>query len=179
MRKRPQNCNKAYHVTIEGGSSTSTVAAMPPQFVTTSASPIMPPQPSTTLTPEMIQQMQQMTHLAFSAIGMSGKISNQSMWYLDLGASNHMTHSIDHFSHVKKYDGDLTIHIANAASLLVRAVGDIPHSPPLKHILYSSDLATNLLSVGQVAENNCKISFFVLWLFCTGSGIGKGDSEGA
>eukprot|EP00268_Persea_americana_P055942 TRINITY_DN6549_c0_g1_i3.p1 TRINITY_DN6549_c0_g1~~TRINITY_DN6549_c0_g1_i3.p1 ORF type:complete len:114 (-),score=20.74 TRINITY_DN6549_c0_g1_i3:71-412(-) len=71
-RKRPQNRNKAYHVTTEGGSSTSTVAAMPPQSVATSASPIMPQQPSTTLTLEMIQQMQQMIHSAFSALGLSG-----------------------------------------------------------------------------------------------------------
>lgn len=100
-----------------GVSPSYTAEVMPLQSLIASAQSVMPTHSSNTLTLEMIQQMQQLIHSAFSALGLSGKTSNHSVWYLDSGTSNNMTHSADHLSHVKNYDGDLTIHTANDESI--------------------------------------------------------------
>lgn len=48
--------------------------------------PIAPPsEPSSGLTPEMAQQMQQMIQSAFSALKLSGTSTNTSIWYMDSG----------------------------------------------------------------------------------------------
>ena len=51
------------------------------------------------LTSEMVQQM---IYSDFSARGLIGNKSKSSLWYVDFGASNHMTFSSDHLAHAKK-----------------------------------------------------------------------------
>lgn len=96
----------------------------------------------------MVQQMQQKIHSAFSAFGLTGKSPRTSIWYLDSGASNHMTNSPNYLTHAKQYDGPLKIHTAHGASLPITNVGNIPHLLPLHDVLYSPHLDINLLSIG-------------------------------
>lgn len=63
-----------------------------------------------------------------------------------------MTFSSDHLAHAKIYDGNLEIQTASGDRLPIVAVGKIPHSLPLYRVYFSLDLATNLLSVGQLVE---------------------------
>ena len=64
----------------------------------------VPTPPTNTLTPEMVQQM---IVSAFFALGLSGNtpVSSQP-WYLDSGASNHMTNFVVSLPNVKPYDGN-------------------------------------------------------------------------
>lgn len=71
----------------------------------------MPIQSTSTLTPEMIQQMIQS---AFSALSLSGKSPKTSMWYMDSGASNQMTYSCENLESIQNYDGNLDIQISNS-----------------------------------------------------------------
>lgn len=113
------------------------------------------PAPTQSVTPEMIQQM---IISAFSALGLSGKSSSSSSpWYFDSGASHHMTNNVKILSNVNKYSGNLQIYTADGNSLPITATGDI--SPSLTDVFVSPDLTSNLVSVGQLVDKNCKVEF--------------------
>ena len=95
---------------------------------------------------------------AFTAFGLSGnhKVSSKP-WYFDSGASNHMTNTVVPLSNIKNYDGNLKINTADGSSLLISTVGDLSSS--LTDVFVSPDLSTNLISVGQLVDNNCNVHF--------------------
>jgi hypothetical protein len=120
------------------------------------ASPVVPIANLNTLTPEMVQQM---IISALSAFGFSGNYKFPSKpWYLDSGASNHMTNHVASLFNVRNYDGNLKINTADGSSLPISVVGDL--SPFLTDVFVSPDLSTNLISVGQLVDNNCDVHFF-------------------
>jgi hypothetical protein len=135
----------AYHASIGASSS----------VVLPTTSPVVPIANPNTLTPEMVQQM---IISALSAFGFSGNYKFPSKpWYLDFGAFNHMTNTVASLSNVRNYDGNLKINTADGSSLLISAVGDL--SPSLTDVFVSRDLSTNLISVGQLVDNNCDVHF--------------------
>ena len=68
-----------------------------------------------------------------------------------------MTNTIVPLSNIRNYDGNLKINTANGSSLPINAVGDISSS--LIYVFVSPDLSTNLISVGQLVDNNCNVHF--------------------
>lgn len=107
---------------------------------------------ASSVTPEMVQQM---IISAFSALGISGKSS--SSWYFDSGASNHMTSNAQFLTNIKKYFGNLKIHTADGNQLPITATGDISSS--LTNVFVSPGLTSNLISVGQLVENDFQVQF--------------------
>nr|GMC82763.1 Retrovirus-related Pol polyprotein from transposon TNT 1-94 [Ipomoea batatas] len=108
-----------------------------------------------TITPEMVQQM---IVSALSAFGLSGNNTSDSKpWYFDSGASHHMTNTALPLKNVQKYSGDLQIHTTDGNSLPITAVDDI--SASLNNVFVSPKLSTNLISVGQLVDNNCTVQF--------------------
>ena len=102
--------------------------------------------------------VQQMIHYAFTTFGLSGnhKVSSRP-WYFDSGASNHMTNTVVPFSNLRNYDGNLKINTADGSSLPISVVGDLSSS--LTNVFVSPNLSTNLISVGQLVDNNCNDNF--------------------
>jgi len=124
----------------------STPAASVQQFAPASTQP---------LTPEMVQQM---IIFAFSALGILGKIISMSpFWYFDSSASNHMTNNPQLFTNSTKYPRNLTIHTANGNHLPITNIGDISSS--LTDVFAAPGLITNLISIGQLVDNNCCVEF--------------------
>ena len=125
------------------------------------ASPVVPlPTPTAlanpnTLTPEMVQQMILYAFVAFELSG-NHKVSSKP-WYFDFGASNHMTNIVVPLSNIRNYDGDLKINTVDDSSLPISVVGDLFSS--LTDVFVSPDLSTNLISVGQLVDNNCNVHF--------------------
>lgn len=78
-------------------------------------------------------------------------------WYFDSRASHHMTNNVDILSNKNKYIGNLKIHTADGNTLPITATGDISSS--ITDVLVSPKLSTNLVSVGQLVDNNCKVEF--------------------
>ena len=114
-----------------------------------------PPAFVPTLTLEMVQQM---FISAFSTFGLSGNASlPSSPWYFDSGASNHMTNNVVALTNVTNYSGNLQIHIANGNNLPISTIGDIFSS--LTNVYVSPDLTSNLISVGQLVDNDCRVEF--------------------
>ena len=105
-----------------------------------------------------LDMVQKMIVFALSALGLSGnKNSNRKLWYFDFGASNHMANTALPLNNVQKYKGDLQIHTADGNSLPITAVGDI--SAHLNTVFVSPKLSTNLISIGQLVDNNCTVQF--------------------
>ncbi|CAL2255891.1 unnamed protein product [Prunus armeniaca] len=95
---------------------------------------------------------------AAQALGLSGKpFSTSSSWYFDSGASHHMTNNDDSLTNVNKYFGNLKIHIADGNHLPITTTGDV--SPSLTDVFVSPSLTTNLVSIGQLVDNDCKVAF--------------------
>lgn len=109
------------------------------------------------LTPAMVNQM---IINALSSMHISGTgPSLSNTWYLDSGASNHMTSSPSKLYHVVPYTGTFSVQAANGDHPPIVSVGDAPGPFPLTNVFVSPYLATNLVSVGQLVENNYEVSF--------------------
>lgn len=135
-RKRLQNRSNAvaYHASTESFFTNIKAHAHVMSF-----DDVISPRPPSnlalpTLTLEMVQQM---IHSTFFALGLTGKKFNSSIWYVDYGASNHMTCLSKHIVDTKKYDGHLDIQTASVDKFPISAIGNIPHSLPF-YIKFSS-----------------------------------------
>jgi len=106
--------------------------------------------------PDMIQQMVLAT---LSNMGIHGKSPHVSRpWFLDSGASNHMTGSSEYLHNLHSYDGIQKIQIADGNTLsITNVVGDI--NSDFRDVLVSPGLASNLLSIGQLVDDNCNVNF--------------------
>lgn len=102
-------------------------------------------------TPAMVQQMLIST---LSAMGFQGKTSTK-LWYVDSGASNHMTNNPTALCHV--YTGQSAIQTASGSSLPIAAFGDA--SSQFTNVFLAPQVSTNLISVGQLVDNNCVVHF--------------------
>lgn len=98
----------------------------------------------------------------------SATTKNDNGWYIDSGASMHMTMKRDCL-----YDEIpppiTSIRIANDKMLPVKSCGTMNlnvigkdakvHTVQVKNVLYVPELATNLLSVSQMIKNGCSVKF--------------------
>ncbi|GKA52847.1 zinc finger, CCHC-type containing protein [Tanacetum coccineum] len=88
--------------------------------------------------------------------------NKESLWYLDNGASNHMTGVREHFKEldekvsgkVKFGDGSY-IEIKGKGSIIIECDDDKQRI--ISHVYYIPDLKSNLLSLGQFTKIGCKV----------------------
>nr|GFC98844.1 zinc finger, CCHC-type [Tanacetum cinerariifolium] len=88
--------------------------------------------------------------------------NKDSLWYLDNGASNHMTRVREHFKELnEKVSGKVRfgdgsyIEIKGKGSILIEC--DDEKQRIISHVYYILDLKSNLLSLGQFIKNGCKV----------------------
>lgn len=104
------------------------------------------------------------TSNAFSAVFLSAKYSKDE-WYVDSGASAHMTAIADWLEDVSSPQTCPEIMIANNDKLQVSCKGNVKISTRqgydiiVKDVLCIPNLTTNLLSVSQLIKNNNSVSF--------------------
>ena len=108
------------------------------------------------------------THIASPAFHSSAYLSSpitSSTWFLDSGASNHMT-SVEHsFTDSHSYLGKKKITTANGDQLLISGVGTITlsgvfgQSITLPNVYFVPKLSANLLSVGQLIDDGYLVHF--------------------
>ncbi|KAJ0047025.1 hypothetical protein Pint_06708 [Pistacia integerrima] len=80
-----------------------------------------------------------------------------SPWLIDPAASNHMTRSSTALQDARKYDGEQHIQIPDGCTLPITTVGNLGSS--FTNVFVSPNLSANLISVGQLVEDNCSIHF--------------------
>ncbi|GAV85978.1 zf-CCHC domain-containing protein/gag_pre-integrs domain-containing protein [Cephalotus follicularis] len=171
---RPQNRNnaKAYHAIAT--ESVPTEGSTPLTY-------IVPTSFSSALTPKSIQQM---IVQALTSMGFFGKISfNSRTWYLDYGASNHMTRTLNNLSSSTPYSGPLKICTTDGTKLPINVVGNINLcSISFKDVFFVPRLSTNLLSIGQIVEHDYLVLFsptgYIIQDLTTGKMIGRGRKSG-
>nr|GEV77255.1 zinc finger, CCHC-type [Tanacetum cinerariifolium] len=89
-------------------------------------------------------------------------INKGSLWYLDNGASNHMTGIREHFKELDekvggkvRFEDGSYIKIKGKGSILIEC--DDEKQRIISHVYYIPDLKRNLLSLGQFIEISCKV----------------------
>lgn len=86
-------------------------------------------------------------------------------WYLDIGASNHVTPDFSALSLHSPYKGPTRVAVGSGQELQIKHTGSGTVKTPnhcfhLSNILHVLKLATNLISVNKFAkDNNCIIAF--------------------
>ncbi|CAN1221479.1 Retrovirus-related Pol polyprotein from transposon TNT 1-94 [Linum grandiflorum] len=100
----------------------------------------------------------QALNAAFASLGISG---NTPKWFLDSASFNHMTGQFDLFRDYKPVL-DQHVEVANGQRLPIEGIGTVSTSNlVLPNTLHVPTLVSNLVSVGQLTENGCLVSFGV------------------
>ena len=88
--------------------------------------------------------------------------NDESLWYLDNGASNRMTGVKDHFNEIdEKITGNVRfgdgsyVEIKGKGSILLECKNEEQRVVSL--VYYIPNLKSNILSLGQLTENGCKV----------------------
>ena len=92
---------------------------------------------------------------ALSAMRFQGKNST-TPWYVDSGASNHMTNTPTTLSHVRPYASQSAIQTANSNFLPIAAFGNA--SSTFTDVVLTPQLSMNLISVCQLVDSNCVVN---------------------
>lgn len=104
---------------------------------------------------------------AFSAIFLSGKF-NCNDWYIDSGASQHMTARKDNIKNTSYQHETKEVIVANQTCVpvlcsgdvnIITVVNDVEYDVTVSNVLCIPNLATNLLSVSQLIENGNSVVF--------------------
>lgn len=127
-------------------------------------------------------------NFAFSAMGMSGRsfhtafsslpMSHSLSWFIDSGASNHMTSIDQHFDKIKPYAGHEQITAVNGQHLSMTDIVSIGlttsqnHSPALSSVFFVLKLSANLLSVGQSVDHVYLVTIFLMVVLCKNNRLG-------
>ena len=89
--------------------------------------------------------------------------TQQNMWYLDTGCSNHMCGDKKAFSEMDesfrttvKFGDNSTISVMGKGWVTIQTKENVTHT--ISNVLFVPDLKTNLLSVGQLLEKGYAIS---------------------
>lgn len=106
-------------------------------------------------------------HNAFSAVFLSGSFSKLD-WYVDSGASAHLTANRDWMDDISNCTGVQEITVANKTKIPVVCSGNVDittvvgrnhHEVTVHDVLYVPDLTTNLLSVSQLIQMGNTVEF--------------------
>lgn len=104
---------------------------------------------------------------ALGANSVSDHLQNTS-WFVDSGATNHMSFVQDQLSNLKSNKSNLEITVANNNKLYSKGSGDVENifscedndsSVSIKDVIYVPDLNANLLSVSKCTEKGFIIVF--------------------
>ena len=93
----------------------------------------------------------------------NGDDVNCDLWYLDIGASSHMT-SVKSFFHFINKDEARNVNFGDGSSIKYEGRGTInvicknDEEIELKGVLYLPKLKTNILSVGKIDDQGCETS---------------------
>ena len=87
----------------------------------------------------------------------------RNAWILDSGATDHMTHSSNHFKTYTPCPSSRKITVADGTTTTVAGLGDVQVNSNLilKNVLHVPRLSTNLISIHKLTQDlTCHITFF-------------------
>jgi len=95
------------------------------------------------------------------------KLVEEDLWFIDSGASTHMSRNKKIFEQIKPYKSSKIV-TADNAKLKVEGIGDVKikikdkdgiQTITAKNVLYVPEITANLLSVSQMTKKNLTINF--------------------
>lgn len=110
------------------------------------------------------RQAKKVTHASLSVS--DTRYGSHAVWYMDSGATDHMTSNRTKFVEFQPYES--TVHTANQDIMKVLGLGEVKFQLKeeyggnfltLKNVLYVPELDGNILSVGKIEELNFKVTF--------------------
>ncbi|CAN0840535.1 Retrovirus-related Pol polyprotein from transposon RE1 [Linum grandiflorum] len=146
------------------------------------------PAASSGMTPEDVRRLIQEAledalPSALTSAFSTGMISRSSpTWHLDSAAYNHMTNARCSFTTMKSAP-PIDLQVADGSRLQVKGIGHMVHQQlSLLDTLFVPKLVPNLVSVGQLTEDGCRIIFDATGCTVqdtkTGREIGRGSKHG-
>ena len=117
-----------------------------------------------------------MIQSTLSPMGISGITYSNKSWCIDSTTCNHMTSSPANFYTLSSYDGLSKVDTADGSSLDITRIDNIHwfHSISLNlNDVFLPKLSTNLISIDQLIQNNCNISFSPTRCLIQDLGTGK------
>eukprot|EP00268_Persea_americana_P019315 TRINITY_DN19897_c0_g1_i5.p1 TRINITY_DN19897_c0_g1~~TRINITY_DN19897_c0_g1_i5.p1 ORF type:complete len:123 (-),score=16.45 TRINITY_DN19897_c0_g1_i5:103-471(-) len=105
------------------------------------------------------------SHNAFPAFHSSSTPVNSSSWFIDSGASNHMTSGEQSLQGTHPYVRNDTITTANGHQSSISGIGSLEFSPSsdkslvLNNVYFVPHLSVTLMSVGQLVDNGYLVNF--------------------
>lgn len=112
-------------------------------------------------------QVQKSNQNTFAAIFSAYSTLNQDDWYIDSGATMHMTRRSD-WMYDEQSPPIHRIKVANNEAIPVQSMGKVniqtklnkdEHRIQVRNVLFIPKLTTNLLSVSQLTKSGCKVEF--------------------
>jgi hypothetical protein len=111
--------------------------------------------------------------------------SSEEVWYLDSGASNHMTRRKEWFSYLEKPKNPGVVSTGDGTPHPIANVGEVPLSyvgqkGKLMNVLHVPTIAQNLVSIGQIIDQGMEVQFTDLGDFIEDGGriIARGRRDG-
>ena len=108
-----------------------------------------------------------------------------AVWYVNSGASNHMTSHEEWFSYLEKPESRRVVETGDDTPHTIEHVGEVPLSHvrqkgKLMNVLHISTITKNLVSVGQIVDQGMQVRFTHLGCFIEDEGkvIAQGRREG-
>lgn len=108
------------------------------------------------------------TNKNYAAVFSANTAMDDCDWYVDSGASMHMTRRSDWLYEIKTPPIQ-SIKVANNSAVTVQKMGNLDlnlccddgkvNPVQVRDILFIPELSTNLLSVSQLAKNGCRVNF--------------------
>ena len=97
------------------------------------------------------QAYQAEDNLKQAAVATSG-YTDDANWYVDTGATDHITNELERLTTRERYNGTDQIQVANGSGLSISHIGNSlisgsSRSLVLKHILYAAKINKHLISV--------------------------------
>eukprot|EP00253_Pinus_taeda_P024209 PITA_24209 len=121
------------------------------------------------------QQLQQQHRVANSFQGRSSRVDcalsasrgdDDNIWYVDSGASSHMTGKKEYFEFLEESACGSKIYLGDDSGYEIKGCGNIPVKLPsgdikhLKNVLYVPGIKKNLISVSMITDQDMQVQFF-------------------
>jgi hypothetical protein len=96
---------------------------------------------------------------------MIGGVSDNNVWYVDSGVSNHMTSHGEWFRDTKDLKTPGFVEIGDDTTHPIRQIGKVPLSMQdgqtkyLKDVLHVPTITKKLFSIGQMVEQGLQVTF--------------------
>lgn len=103
--------------------------------------------------------------LFISEVVLSTKTDDDNVWFINYGASIHMTCKNEWFDTYHENNSDTHIYLRGNKSHEVKGYGDVcvtlpnGHVRQIKNVMYFTGIKKNLISVSTIANPNLKVEF--------------------